>query len=127
MIDRLERVSALIKREISVILQAEIDDPRIGDVTITHVDVSRDLRSSRVFCLLDGDADTKRDSLKGLRRASKRIRMRLAESIKLKFMPKLNFIEDTDEIKRQRIASVFDTLKNENEEKNGNSKALENS
>ena len=53
MIDRMERVQKLLKRKISVILQSEINDPRVKHVTILKVEVSRDLREARVFCEID--------------------------------------------------------------------------
>ena len=47
--DRIDRVNEQIKREIGVIIQQELADPRLRFVTITNVDVSRDLRTAKVY------------------------------------------------------------------------------
>ena len=46
---RLDRVNQLLKEEISTLLQRELKDPRLGFVTVTAVDTSKDLRSAKVF------------------------------------------------------------------------------
>src|SRR5262249_32400431 len=46
---RLDRVNQLIKEEVSMLLQRELKDPRLGFVTVTEVDTSKDLRQAKIF------------------------------------------------------------------------------
>jgi len=52
---RLDRVNQLIKEEVSTLLQRELKDPRLGFVTVTAVEVSKDLRVAKVFVSVLGD------------------------------------------------------------------------
>ena len=80
MIDRMERLSALIKREISVILTGEINDPRIHHITIGRVEITRDLRIAKIYYTTTVEEDRKGEMTKGLTSAGSYIRKALAES-----------------------------------------------
>ena len=101
MLDRMDRVAKTIKREISVILQESVSNPRVRHVTITKVEVSRDLRSAKVFCTLPEGEDERKSILKGLSSASGFIRSELAHRLAIKFTPKLSFLEDSQEEKKE--------------------------
>jgi ribosome-binding factor A len=58
---RLDRVNQLIKEEISTLLQRELKDPRLGFVTVTEVETSKDLRVAKVFVSVLGDAGRARE------------------------------------------------------------------
>ncbi|MFH1395435.1 MAG: 30S ribosome-binding factor RbfA [Candidatus Omnitrophota bacterium] len=111
---RMDKVSETIKRHISVILQEEISDPRIGYVTITRVDVTKDLRLAKVFyTLLDEMAD-KHEVLKGLKAAASFVRGELAKRMSIKFIPKLSFREDIEKKKgRTDVDEIFKILEKE--------------
>lgn len=113
MIDRMERVQKLLKRKISVILQSEINDPRVKHVTILKVEVSRDLREARVFCEIAVGEDEKKAILKGLKSASGFIRGELANSIELKFIPRLTFLEDRSEERKETMDKLFEKIEKE--------------
>ena len=61
MIDRMDRVQKMMMREISVILQNDINDPRVRDVTITRVEVTRDLREAKAFYVLPEEESNKEE------------------------------------------------------------------
>ncbi|MBI2460883.1 MAG: 30S ribosome-binding factor RbfA, partial [Candidatus Rokubacteria bacterium] len=63
---RLERVNQVIKEEISGALQRELKDPRLGFVTVTEVEVSRDLRAAKVFVSILGSEEEWRATLGAL-------------------------------------------------------------
>src|SRR5207244_12590825 len=52
---RLDRVNQLVKEEISMLLQRELKDPRLGFVSITEVETARDMRTAKVFVSVLGD------------------------------------------------------------------------
>ncbi len=113
MYDRMDRVAELIKREISVILREDINDPRVNDVTVTRVEVTRDLRLAKVYYVVSADENEKKDIEKGLKRAGSFIRGELAERISLKFIPCLSFREDKPDEQKESIDSILDRIEKE--------------
>ena len=101
-----------LQEEIARLLLREIEDPLIRFVTITGLEVSPDLKHARVFFSVMG-ADDPAETLKGLRRASKYIRHRLAEEAELRFAPTLEFRHDVTAEQAQRIEAILHRLAEE--------------
>lgn len=91
MSQRAERVAELIKQEISKLLQKGLKDPRIGFVTVTGVEVSKDLRSSKVYFSVLGDEQAKAESMAGLNAANGFIRRELGKFLHLSHTPEIVF------------------------------------
>jgi len=125
MIDRMDRVSETIKREISVILQEETNDPRVSNVTVSEVRVSRDLRSARVLCVLYGPRAGRRETMKGLRRSGSFIRGELARRLTMKYTPRLTFVEDTSAERKESIDGIFRKIKEERGETPGDAERIQ--
>jgi len=89
--NRADRVSGLLKEEISRLIQKGLKDPRIGFATITRVSLSRDLRHAKVFFSTYGDERTQQRSLEGLRSALGFIRGELGRRLGLRFIPEIEF------------------------------------
>jgi len=89
---RTDQVGAQVREEIMAIIQRELKDPRIGLVSITGVRMSPDLRSARVRVSVLGDADQKKETLRGLYSARGLIRHALGKRLQnLKFSPEIRF------------------------------------
>ena len=116
---RPERVQEAIRQEISKIVHDEIRDPRLGFITITGVELTRDLRFARVYFSVLGDDKAKRLALKGLVSARKYIKGLLADKIKLKFMPDIEFKIDESLERTQRIYDIFEKIKKEKPDEDG--------
>ena len=91
---RVERVSDLIKQQVSNIIRNDLKDPRVGFVTVTSVDLSRDLRHAKVFISVMGSDEDRSKSMEGLERASGFIRSRLGNKIRIRHIPELLFRHD---------------------------------
>ncbi|MGI5818460.1 MAG: 30S ribosome-binding factor RbfA [Armatimonadota bacterium] len=104
---RQESVARELQEEIARIVDKDIDDPLIGFVTITGVDISPDLRHARVYFSVLGDAEQKSESGKGIRRAAKYIRGMIAERLDLRYTPTLRFELDETAEKAQRIEELL--------------------
>jgi len=91
---RLERVNQLIKEEISQVLQRELKDPRLGFVTVTDVEVSKDLRTAKVYVSVFGTEAEWRASLAALESAKGFIRNWLRQHLTLRIIPMLAFRPD---------------------------------
>ncbi|MBU1083490.1 MAG: 30S ribosome-binding factor RbfA [Candidatus Omnitrophica bacterium] len=114
MIDRMERIIRLIKNEISVILQEDVNDPDILPLIITRVEITRDMRIAKVFCDL-GESDLKRKetAMKALKRAAKFIRAEIAHRMSLKYTPQISFYEDMTKVRGDSIDEIFKKIEEE--------------
>ena len=116
---RPERVQEAIRQEISMIVQGQIKDPRIGFITITKVDLTKDLRYARIYFSVLGKNADKNKALKGLNSAKGYIKGLIADRVKLRLVPELSFrIDDTIEHTR-RIFDLMDRIKKEKKDAEG--------
>jgi ribosome-binding factor A len=113
---RILRLCELIQRELGRIIDQEVNDPRIGMVTITSVELSDDLRYAKAFVSVLGDDAQKEESMKLLRHAGRFIRGRLAGSINLRLVPRIRFVLDESAENYLRIAEVLRRIHEEEEE-----------
>jgi ribosome-binding factor A len=109
MSERTARLDELLREEISAVLQREVDDPRIGFVTITDVEVSPDLRHASVWVSVIGSADEKRQTLRALSRAMPFVRQRLGK-LRLKRIPELHVKDDDTARRGTRVLQILDEL-----------------
>jgi len=93
---RSQRVSALIKREVSAIISIAVKDPSIKSVTITFVKVSDDLKYAKIYYRVIGDNQTKENAVEGLERAKKFIRSEIGHRTELRYVPEIEFHYDTN-------------------------------
>jgi len=97
---RSERTSKLIQREISALLEREVNDPRLSKfVSVTEVTLSSDLMHAKVYVSTLASEVNKEDLLAGFNKASGFLRKELATHLRLKQMPELSFHYD-DSIER---------------------------
>jgi ribosome-binding factor A len=102
------RVADRLREEISRILRLEVEDPRVGFVTLTDVEVSPDLKHARIFfSVLGGGPDEPQEALRGLVRARRFIRKCLAEQAELRYTPELEFRYDPTAERAQRIDTLL--------------------
>ncbi len=91
---RIDRVSHLIQMELGQLILHRVKDPRLGFVTITHVDVTPDLRSAAVFYSVLGDDKARKDSQLALEKASGFLQKEIGTALQLRYTPKLRFLFD---------------------------------
>ncbi len=91
---RLDRVNQLIKEEVSLLLQRELKDPRLGFVTVTDVETTSDLRLSKIFVSVLGSEEQWAASLAALASAKGFIRSWLRGHLDLRVTPTLEFRAD---------------------------------
>jgi ribosome-binding factor A len=110
---RQRKVAELLHEEISQLIQYDTQDPRLGYVTVTGVDVSADLRLAWVYITVLGDDADAQNSLKALENAAGYFRHTLRETLSLRFIPELRFKVDNSLEHGARIESLLDTIKEE--------------
>lgn len=111
---RTDRIAGTILRELSILLQTEIKDPRLPKfVTISEVTVTKDLSHAKVyFTVLNEDKEL---TLDVLNRSAKYLRGRLAKLIKLRTIPELHFVYDESVEYGKRISKIIDEIVPDND------------
>jgi len=124
---RVQRVADQIQRELATLIQLEVKDPRVGMVSITGVDVSRDLAYAKIFITVlntlsdDGEVNDStlsapgeldkleiEENLKALKKASGFLRTMLAKRLRIRSVPKLEFHYDGSIERGQQLSSLID-------------------
>ena len=116
---RSDRVAQELKKEVAVILQREVKDPRIGMVTVSDVEVSRDLAYGKIFVtfLFDNDQEAINQGMKGLEKASPYIRSLVGKAMRLRIVPELRFIYDESLVEGMRMSNLVSNVIREDEAK----------
>ena len=91
---RTRRVSEQLKRELALLIQEEVKDPRVRMVTVNAVEVSRDLAHARVYVTSLVDHQERDKLIEGLNKAAGFLRRELGRRISLRTTPQLHFTYD---------------------------------
>jgi ribosome-binding factor A len=108
---RLERVNQLIKEEISMLLQRELKDPRLGFVTVTEVDVAPDLKHAKVYVSVLGPEERWASSLAALDSARGFVWNWLRRHLDLRVTPEIAFRPDRSMEHAAHIQSLLADLR----------------
>jgi ribosome-binding factor A len=107
---RARRLGAEIQRELTELLRRDVKDERIGNVTITAVDVSGDLRTARVHYLIFGKQGPDPKVQAGLTSAAGFLRNALSKSLMIRYTPTLTFELDTSIEHGVRLTQLIDSV-----------------
>jgi len=105
---RMRRVDEAVRAVLSDAIATDLQDPRVGFVTVTGVKTSPDLRHARVYVSVLGDEQAREDSLAGLRSAHGFLQGRVAAELSLKHTPTLTFSYDESITRGMRISKLID-------------------
>jgi ribosome-binding factor A len=105
---RMRRVDEAVRAVLSDAIAKDLQDPRVGFVTVTAVKTSPDLRHARVYVSILGDEQTRSASLAGLRSATGFLQGRVAAELTLKHTPALVFEYDESIDRGMRITQLLD-------------------
>ena len=115
---RVERVSQLLKEVISGIILNEVNDPRMGFVTLTRVEPSPDLTSAKVFVSVLGAEGVCRSTMRAIEAAVPFIRRRVGAMVQLRVVPELHFVRDDSARRSVQISKLIaDALEDSDVEK----------
>ena len=116
---RADRVAQELQKEIAIILQREVKDPRIGMVTVSDVEISRDLAYAKVFVtfLFDSDESVVERGLEGLNKASGYIRTLVGKAMRLRIVPELRFVYDQSLVEGMRMSNLVTNVIRQDQER----------
>ena len=110
---RTDRFNALIRNELGRIITTRLKDERLGFVTVTEADISPDLKHCKVYVSVMGSEKECRDTLAALDHSEGFLKRQLADTLKLRFTPKLIFKLDTTMERSMRIDKIFKQIHDE--------------
>jgi ribosome-binding factor A len=106
----MRRVDEAMRAVLSEAISKDVQDPRVGFVTVTGVKTSPDLRHARVYVSVLGDDDARAASLEALQAAHGFLQSRVAQSLRLKHTPALTFGYDESVDRGMRISELLEKV-----------------
>ena len=108
---RVHRISSVIRKEVAQIIQNEINDPRIKDVVITEVQMSKDLKHAKVFFIIFNQGNKNKEDIELLTNTINSSKLffkkKLSENSNLRSVPNLRFLYDNTESKAFELEELI--------------------
>ena len=109
---RSDRVAAAVREEIANFLAEGVKDPRVTAlVTVTGVEMTRDLRHAKVFVSIMGEDSQRASTIEGLQSVQGFLRSRLARSLSLRVAPDVHFVMDESVARAARIETLLNQIR----------------
>ncbi|TCO82306.1 ribosome-binding factor A [Plasticicumulans lactativorans] len=105
---RTRRIGEQIRRDLAALIRSEIGDPRVLMVSITGVEVSRDLAHAKVFVTFLGDAQARTDVMRLLAEHAAHLRQLLGREMRIRTVPRIVFTYDESIERGARLSSLID-------------------
>ena len=116
MSQRSAQVAEELRKIISNIFLKDVNDPRVGFITVTRIELTNDLRYARVYYSVLGDQDSKQATVEALEENLSQIRRLAIQRINMKFAPEMHFILDTSIEKGMEIENILKKIKKQEKE-----------
>lgn len=111
---RTSRLNSLLKEVISDIIRKEVSNPHVNElVTVTRVDITKDLRHAKVYISVIGSAAQKEETLAALQSAAGFIAVQASKEVVMRFFPALSFVIDDSVEKHMRIEELLHKIATE--------------
>jgi ribosome-binding factor A len=109
---RTDRIAEAIREEVATFLNGQVKDPRVaGLVTVTGVDVTRDLRVAKVYVSIMGSDAERAATFEGLASVASHLRSRVGRALRLHSSPEIRFVHDSSVQRAARIETLLEQLK----------------
>src|SRR5262245_29834190 len=105
---RLARIEGEMQRVLSTLVSREVRDPRVGNITLTSINVAPDLSSARVLFVPSGDQHSPEEVSEGLNRAAGFLRGEVGRALALRHAPKLEFVYDQQIEHADKLTRLID-------------------
>jgi len=107
---RTDRIDELLRQEIGQILERDVQDPRIGFVTVTDVETAPDLSTARVWVSVIGQPEEREQTMRALERAMPFVRHELGSRIRIRRIPELHLRTDDTAQRGTRVLQLLAEL-----------------
>ncbi len=117
---RTDRLNSLLKEVISEVIHKDVRNPHMSElVTVTRVDITRDLHYAKVYISIIGTDEQKQATIKALDSAAGFIAVNASKKVVMRYFPELRFILDDSVDKHMRIQNILGKIKSELETREG--------
>jgi len=113
--NRPQRVGDSIRNELGLLLISKSKDPRLQNVSILHVGMSKDLRKATVYYSVFGDDEQVRKAAAGLESAKGFIRSHIGKELSLRVVPQFDFKHDLTLVRQEEMERLFKELENDDD------------
>ena len=107
---RTQKAAQAIREVVSMAILADLNDPRVQDVTVTYVEVAPDMRQAKVHVSVRGSETKQRLSLQGLKSDAGYLQAKLASRIETRYTPRLEFVLDLGVKKSIEMAQILERV-----------------
>ena len=104
---RADRVAGQLRRELAQLIHQEVKDPAVGFVSVSDVEVTRDLSHAKVYVTIF-DSEEAPACIKALNRAGGFLRNRLAKTLRMRIIPELRFFHDASVETGRQVGELID-------------------
>lgn len=111
---RIERINSLLREVISEVIHRDVKNPHLPQlITVTYVDVTKDLRYAKVYISVIGDEAVKKEAIHALQSAAGFIGVHASKKVVMRYFPELTFLIDDGLDKHMRIAHLIGDIEKE--------------
>ncbi len=111
---RTVRLNSLLKEVISDVIRTHVKNPSVsGLITVTRVDITKDLHYAKVYISVIGDETQKLETMKALRSAAGFIAVTASKMVVMRYFPELTFVLDDSVDKQMRIETLLKEIRDE--------------
>lgn len=123
-VKRTDRLNSLLKEVISDVIKRDVQNPHVNELmSITRVDITKDLHYAKVYVSVIGSDSEKQETLAALNSAAGFIAVNSSKKVVMRYFPSLTFKLDDSVDKHLRIESLLNEISNERETRNGDDKS----
>lgn len=113
-VQRVDRLNSLLKEVISEVIRNDVRNPHVNElVTVTRVEITKDLHYAKVYVSVIGTPDIKKETLAALSSASGFIAVNASKKVTMRYFPELTFKLDDSVEKHMRIDELLKEINNE--------------
>lgn len=113
---RVLKAAEAIREVVSTAILIEIRDPRIQNVTVTRVEVTKDMRNAKVYVSVRGDEAQEKLCLRGLKNSAGFLQQKIAARIDTRYIPRLSFEIDEGLKNSMEVAKILQEVRRERQE-----------
>ncbi len=119
MTDRTKRLNSLLREVLSEVINREVKNPHVASlVSVTSVNITKDLRYAKVYISVIGTAQEKSETINALQSASGFISVQSSKKVVMRYFPELTFIIDNTADEFARINNVLKKIQDEKHQRN---------
>ena len=115
--ERTRRVGEQLQRELAILIQQEVKDPRVGMITVSGAEVSKDFAHAKVFITALNEQQSHKETIDALQHASGFLQYELGKRLKLRTIPRLKFVYDESIERGTNLSALIDSAVKQDQKK----------